>query len=144
MRLYKILNRYVDLDFIVSITEPYVSIHSDCLAFEIKLYQDEPMLIKWSPKDGFKEWKDQYFNSNPSLVRHNCEEFVYPEYAKTRMPEFQRMQNELIQAWKNLSIDQQLAIDKDIYGVAYERMFNGRRERIDPTTIRVHNYKRQG
>lgn len=41
-------------------------------------------------------------------------------------------------------IDQQLRHDKDIYGVAYERMNDGKRERIDPRTVRVHNVNREG
>src|SRR5688572_26583993 len=43
------------------------------------------------------------------------------------------------------NIEEQLCKDKDLYGIAYERMNNGQRERIDPTTVRVHHVnKREG
>lgn len=38
--------------------------------------------------------------------------------------------------------EQQICLDVDLYGVAYERLLpNGTVERIDPTTIRVHRIK---
>jgi hypothetical protein len=44
-----------------------------------------------------------------------------------------------------VDINQQLWKDKELYGIAYEQFKNGRRERIDPTTVRVHHVnKREG
>lgn len=36
-----------------------------------------------------------------------------------------------------MSIDEQLEFDRELYGVSVERLVDGVRERLDPTTVKV-------
>ena len=36
-----------------------------------------------------------------------------------------------------MNIDQELELDRSLYGISFERLINGQRERLDPTTIKM-------
>lgn len=40
-----------------------------------------------------------------------------------------------------MTIDEQLRRDRDIYGMSFERLVNGKRERLDPTTVKCVTVK---
>lgn len=105
MRLYKILNRYVDLDHVLSVTDPEIKWTSECyeqLIFTVTLaFQDKPLKIAYDPDTADKkEWMDNYFKKNPGQVRHNCEPFMHGDWLKTKMHEIEAIHKDFIEAWK--------------------------------------------